>query len=523
MIETDISNLSTWSSKRVIKICDRCNKKLETKLCDVNRSRKRRNTTKDYCYKCSMAVYNRGDGNPSKKEKVEKKISENTKGKSKRFKYGNNPRIIGRKISSSGYVLVYNNTTNEYVNEHRYLIEKDLGRKLKKEEIVHHINADKKDNRLENLCVMSVSEHSSLHTKTDDLIKGLVNTGIILFDKDNKKYHLSPSATIDTMPISLGFENIAIKQKKNICKSRLDVSIKSESIRGVHLDNPLIASNMNTVCDSQFCIDLNNSGCLGVMHRVGDDDFLCAEVKKIAKKCEWVAASIGTGDDQYEFANMLIKSGANIIFVDVAHGYSDSVIDIGKKIKLNFPSTKIVIGNATNENIIYDIYEFADAVKVGIAQGFACETKNTAGCTEKQFSAVLKFKYLSKQFGIPVISDGGIREPADLVKSIGAGANSIMAGKIFAACPESAAEVLEIDGRNKKVYAGMASRYVQNRWRGGLKDGTCPEGGVRYLDIGESLENLVERYSGALRSGITYAGGNDIESFQNSVEFVRIS
>ena len=98
-----------------------------------------------------------------------------------------------------------------------------------------------------------------------------------------------------------------------------------------------------------------------------------------------------------------------------------------------------------------------------------------------------------------------------------------MAGKIFAACPESAAEVLEIDGKLKKVYAGMASRYVQNRWKGKLKDGTCPEGGIRYLDIGESAKKLIERYSGALKSGITYAGSINIDDFQDNVEFIRIA
>lgn len=169
--------------------------------------------------------------------------------------------------------------------------------------------------------------------------------------------------------------------------------------------------------------------------------------------------------------------------------------------------------------MLHETCDFVDAIKVGIAQGFACETKNTAGCTEKQFSAVFKFKELSKQYGIPVISDGSLREPADFTKAIAAGANSVMAGKVFAACPESAAEVID----NKKLYAGMASRYVQNKWRGGLKDGTCPEGGIRYLDIGEPLEQLLERYSGALRSGITYAGGTCIEDFQKEVEFVRLN
>jgi hypothetical protein len=97
-----------------------------------------------------------------------------------------------------------------------------------------------------------------------------------------------------------------------------------------------------------------------------------------------------------------------------------------------------------------------------------------------------------------------------------------MAGRIFAMCPESAAPIVEENGCIKKIYAGMASRFVQEKWRGGLKKGTCPEGRVDHLDLGESAQDLLERYSGALKSGITYSGADNIESFQKNAEFVII-
>lgn len=151
----------------------------------------------------------------------------------------------------------------------------------------------------------------------------------------------------------------------------------------------------------------------------------------------------------------------------------------------------------------------------------ACETKDTAGCTEKQFSAVYKFKNFL-HLGIPIISDGGTRKPADFTKAIAAGAASVMCGSIFASCPESAAEIIIHDEKEKKIYAGMASRYVQNKWKGGLKSGTCPEGTIRYLDIGESVEKLIERYIGALKSGITYAGCRNIKELHEFAEFIKI-
>lgn len=327
--------------------------------------------------------------------------------------------------------------------------------------------------------------------------------------------------SIESIPISLGFEDVAISQKKNLLKSRLDANIESEIIRGVFRPIPLIAANMNSVINPDFYIKLYNLGAFAVLHRACDYEQQLADIKKVASRCEWVASSVGISESDFESLATFVHFGMNVCFIDVAHGYSDFILDYAKKIKREYPGLKLVLGNTTNVGLLEESSEFADAIKVGIAQGFACETANTAGCTEKQFSAVLKFKERSRQLGVPIISDGGIREAGDFSKSIAAGANSAMAGKIFAMCPESAAEVVMQDGMLKKRYVGMAARATQNEWKGGLKAGTCSEGGVRFINIGESSEALLERYSGALRSSITYGGGIDIKSFQDSVEFVR--
>lgn len=323
---------------------------------------------------------------------------------------------------------------------------------------------------------------------------------------------------------SLGFESIAIKQKKNKCLSRLDADTRSEIIKGVVVDIPLIAANMSTVINADFYLKLVKLGAFGFLHRAQPEYYYAEEVKQVAKQTQWVPISIGIGNDQYELAQTLISHGANIVLIDIAHGYSDPVMDLGRRLKKNYPHIKMVVGNTTNTDMMHEVADFADAVKVGIAQGLACETKNTAGCTEKQFSAVYKFKEISRNSGIPIISDGGLREGADLVKAIAAGANSAMGGSIFAACPESAGEFHwhPQDKKNRKIYAGMASEYVQNKWKGGLKPGTCAEGGIRYLELGRPVSEMLEHWQGALRSGISYGGGTSIKSFQDSVEFVRL-
>ena len=360
----------------------------------------------------------------------------------------------------------------------------------------------------------------------EQLIEELLYKNIISYDKHFGSYIINPKPELPLFPMSYGFEDVAISQQKNICTSRLEVSTRAEFIRGKYLDKPLIAANMSTVVNADFIIKLYKLGAFGIIHRAQSKDCILDDIKKVAAECELVSASIGIDDEQLDLAKEMIAAGCNIITIDVANSYTDRTVDLVKKIKAYSKDTQIIVGNTTHIGLLEELSDLIDAVKVGIAQGYACETKNTAGCTERQFSAVYKFKELSKKLGVPIISDGSIKEPADVVKAIAAGANSVMAGKIFAACPESAAEEVLIGEQTdrltlKKVYAGMASRYVQERWKGSLRKGTCPEGCVKYLDIGESSDKLLERYMGALKSGITYSGANDVPSFQENVQFVR--
>ena len=324
------------------------------------------------------------------------------------------------------------------------------------------------------------------------------------------------------IPQSLHFSDVAIVQEKNKALSRLDVNLSSEIIRGVVRPSPLIAANMSTVTNAFFYKELYKLGGMAFLHRAQSIQAQCEEIKEVAKDCEWVGFSIGVGADYKSSVNELFMAGGNVCLIDIAHGYSDTVIELGRWIKTMYPEIKVVVGNTNNVKMMEEIADFADGLKIGIGQGKACRTMNTAGCTEGQFTTVLKFKEISKKYGIPIISCGGIREAADVVKAVGAGANGVMIGSVFAACPESAAPIKNtLDGKFK-VYAGMASSHVQKEWKGGLKDNTCAEGDVVLLPISQPVEQVVQHYTGALRSGITYSGSLSIPEFQKNVSWVRI-
>ena len=350
-----------------------------------------------------------------------------------------------------------------------------------------------------------------------EIVLELKNKGLIVGD-DQTGYNINPYLE---MPKSLAFSDVAIMQGKNVCNSRSDANTRSEFVRGGELTTPIVAANMSAVTDAKFCNLLGSLGALGVLHRAWP---LASEYILEASKLDgrWRAASVGAGPDQVKLATTLVDAGVNVIVIDIAQGYSPSVIKTGQEIKRLHPDVKLVVGNTINTELMYEVESFADAVKVGIAQGSVCETKNTAGSTMKQWSAVSNFKEVSRKLGLPIISDGSIKEPADFTKAIAAGANSVMAGRIFARCPESAAETVEVNGELKKMYFGMASREAQRRWRGGLKKGTCPEGKTDLIPLGESASDLITRYSGALKSGMTYAGADNVTTFQRVVKFIRV-
>src|SRR5690606_20744069 len=352
---------------------------------------------------------------------------------------------------SNGYSYIQKGTERIFL--HTKVVEENLGRSLTQTEVVHHINGDKKDNNFENLHVFeNQKQHMLSHNSLEELSFYLVKNNYIKFDSNSARYYLNKSN--NNFEKSYGFENIAIKQKKNICKSRLDTNIRSEFVRGIFLDVPLVAANMSTVINSSFYLKLYELGAIGILHRAQSIESLINEVNVVSNKCHIVAASIGVGDSSLEDAKSLIQNNCNVLCIDIAHGYSNETIELAKKIKQYSRTTKIILGNSVNTDILLESNDYVDAIKVGIAQGFACETKNTAGCTEKQFSAVLKFKDLAHKLGMPIISDGGIREAADFTKAIAAGASSVMAGKIFAECEESAGEIVSHNDSNKKLYAG---------------------------------------------------------------------
>jgi IMP dehydrogenase len=245
-----------------------------------------------------------------------------------------------------------------------------------------------------------------------------------------------------------------------------------------------------------------------------------------------VAAAVGISSDTHERVAALVSSNVDAIVIDTAHAYSKNVIRILKEIKKNHPAADVVVGNiATAEAAKKLVSEGADALKVGIGPGSICTTRVISGVGIPQLSAIYNVSKAIEGSGIPVIADGGIRYSGDIIKAIAAGADSIMAGSLFAGVEESPGETIIYNGRKFKSYRGMGSieamqQGSKDRYFQDMEDDIqklVPEGIAARVPYKGTLSEVIYQMTGGLRSGMGYVGAKNISVLKKDSKFVRIT
>ena len=240
-------------------------------------------------------------------------------------------------------------------------------------------------------------------------------------------------------------------------------------------------------------------------------------------------AAIGITANVLDRVAALVASKVDVIVLDSAHGHSANVLNCVRMIKEAYPDLPVIAGNiATGDAARALIEAGADAIKVGIGPGSICTTRVVAGIGVPQITAVMDCYAVAKEYGIPVIADGGIKYSGDLTKAIAAGGNVCMMGSMFAGCDESPGTFELYQGRKYKVYRGMGSiaamengskdRYCQSDAKKLVPEGV--EGRVAYKGL---VEDTVFQMLGGLRAGMGYCGASDIKTLQETAKFVKIT
>ncbi len=243
-----------------------------------------------------------------------------------------------------------------------------------------------------------------------------------------------------------------------------------------------------------------------------------------------VGAAVGTGRDTKDRVDALVSAGVDVIAIDTAHGHSKRVIETVELIKSLYPDIQVIAGNVATAEGTFDLIKAgADAVKVGVGPGSICTTRIVAGVGVPQLTAIRWAYEVAKEYGVPIIADGGIKYSGDIVKALAMGAHSVMLGNLLAGTEEAPGETVYYQGRAYKVYRGMGSlgammsrrstdRYGQEKLEKFVPEGI--EGRVPYRG---RLSDVVYQLVGGLRSGMGYVGASNLEELRQKAKFVRIT
>jgi len=244
-----------------------------------------------------------------------------------------------------------------------------------------------------------------------------------------------------------------------------------------------------------------------------------------------VGAAVGVTPDTMDRVAALAAAGADVVTIDTAHGHSSGVIEKLKEVKAAFPDLQVIVGNiATGAAARALAAAGADAVKVGIGPGSICTTRIIAGVGVPQLYAVYEVAKALKGTGVPLVADGGIKQTGDIAKAIAAGADTVMAGSLFAGVEEAPGETIIYEGRRFKSYRGMGSLEAmeqgsKDRYFQDVEDDVkklVPEGIVGRVPYKGTLAEVVYQYVGGLRASMGYCGAPNIEKLKQA-QFVRIT
>ena len=247
-----------------------------------------------------------------------------------------------------------------------------------------------------------------------------------------------------------------------------------------------------------------------------------------------VAAAVGIRGDYMERAEKLYDAEVDALVIDIAHGHMERALEVTKELKEAFgDDIDVIAGNIATYEGAKDVIKYgSDAVRVGIGPGSACTTRIVAGVGVPQLTAIMEAYKAAREYDIPIIADGGIRNPGDVVKALAAGASTVMIGRLFAGTDEAPGPVILRNGKRYKMYRGMASfvarlgKEVKTSNPDDLEVAEysySTEGVEAFVEYKGSVEDIVKRLVAGLRAGMSYLGAFDIEELRLNAEFIRIT
>ena len=333
------------------------------------------------------------------------------------------------------------------------------------------------------------------------------------------------------IPLGLSFDDVLLVPQYSEISSREDVDLTSYLTPKLSLKLPFMSANMADVTGVEMATTLGKLGALGVLPRFMTADDEADMVSKVKREGVVASASVGLRNGMFDRAEKLVKAGASILFLDVAHGHMQKAIEATKSLRQKFGnSVDIVSGNVATYEGANDLFRSgADSVKVGVGPGSICITRIETGFGVPQLSAIAEAMRAARRYKKTIIADGGTKNSGDIVKALAAGASAVMAGAQFAGTDEAPGEKVTIKGNiYKKYYASTSfeekKEHIKNNGKELSKDYAKHIEGVESLVRYKGpVKVIVEKISANIRSGFSYCGSKNINSLWKRATFIRIS
>ena len=314
--------------------------------------------------------------------------------------------------------------------------------------------------------------------------------------------------------LALTFEDVLLEPAKSSVLPS-EVTLETQLTKKIKLGIPIISSASDTVTEFPMAVTLARMGGLGVIHRNLSIEKQKGEIRKVkkAEKSLITAAAVGVGEDMVNRSKALVQAGVDIIVIDTAHGHHKNVLKSVKFLRKTFPKIQIIVGNIATSEAAYDLIKSgADAIKVGIGSGSICTTRDVAGVGVPQFTAIEECSKIARKYKLPIIADGGIVYPGDVVKALAAGASAVMLGNMLSGTDESPGKIItDGEGKKYKRYRGMGS-YEAMRVRSNDRyfQKEVPEGVSAVVPYKGSVEYIVRNITSSLKTAMGYYGAESI-------------
>jgi IMP dehydrogenase len=323
----------------------------------------------------------------------------------------------------------------------------------------------------------------------------------------------------------LSLDDVLLVPKHSTINSRLDTNISTILVGDIRLQAPVITAAMDKITEQEMAIAVGKCGGCGFLHRFAPDEKIINMVRDVKETGCLAIPSVGIRDDIVKWVGLLRENDADCISIDIAHADNKRVLDSIEMLKSVYGKDCLLIaGNiATGSAAKRLVNAGVDCIKAFVGPGSHCSTRVVTGFGFPTFSSLVEIVYEARKYNIPVIADGGLKGSGDFVKALAVGACACMSGSLFAGTQETPGGVIKINDKLYKEYRGMASYKSQKDFKGGLKKGTAPEGEASLVPLGGSVEEVMDRICGGIRSGLSYAGANNLEELRENAEFIRIT